>query len=63
MIEIFETEASPGMVEDDVTDADIRAACIAAIGGRDLGLEHGELTFAAALIAIGAAAERKSAAR
>jgi hypothetical protein len=61
MVEIFETEASPGLVEDDVTDDDIRVACIAAIDGRDLSHEHGELIFAAALRALNAAAERKHA--
>jgi hypothetical protein len=61
MVEIFETEASPGLVEDDVTDDDIRVACIAAIEGRDLSHEHGELVFAAALRALNTAAERKRA--
>ncbi|HWU93775.1 MAG TPA: hypothetical protein VN106_11065 [Sphingomicrobium sp.] len=61
MVEIFETEASPGLVEDDVTDDDIRVACIAAIEGRDLSHEHGELIFAAALRALNTAAERKRA--
>jgi hypothetical protein len=52
LAEIFETEASPGMVEEDVTDDDIRAACIDVIEQRDFAHEHGELIFAAAFHAL-----------
>ena len=61
LIEIFETQASPGMVEDDVTAADVRAACVAAIDERDLSHEHGELVFAAASRALNVATKRKQA--
>lgn len=61
LVEILETEASPGMVEDDVTADDVRAACIAVIDGRDLSHEHGELIFAAVLHALNVVTERKQA--
>lgn len=58
LVEIFETEASPGMAESDVTDDDVRAGCLAAIAARDLAHEHGELLIAAALHALRAVTER-----
>ncbi len=53
--EIFETEAPAGVTIEDVSDADIRAACLAVLERRDLSHEHGELRFKAALAALGAA--------
>ena len=55
--EIFETEAPAGVTTEDVTDADIRAACFAVLERSDLSHEQGELTFNAALSALRGAAE------
>jgi hypothetical protein len=60
--EIFETDAQAGVAIEDVTDADIRAACLAVLEHRDLSHEKGEAIFSAAMRAIRIAADRRRAA-
>lgn len=58
MGEFFEQEAPAGLAIDEVTDEDIRTACLATLEQRDLSHEEGELVAAAALHSIRIAAGR-----
>jgi hypothetical protein len=60
--EIFETEAPEGLATDEVTDADIREACLVTVEHSDLSHEAGEIVFRSAIRALTLAAERKQAA-
>lgn len=61
--ELFETEAPEGLSIDEVTDADIREACLLTIEYTDLSHEAGDAIFRSATRALTLAAERKQAAR
>lgn len=62
MPEFFNQEAPPGLAIDEVAEEEIQAACVAVLEQRDLSHEQGELIAAAALQAIGIAAERRQSA-
>ena len=61
--EFFETEVPAGLEQDDVTDTDIREACLAVREHMDLSHEQGEAVFSAAMRAMRTAAERRADAR
>jgi hypothetical protein len=54
-------EAVTGLTADDVTDADIHAACCAVVEQTDLSEERGAAVFRAALAAIREAERRRTA--
>jgi len=60
--EIFEAEPSEDLALDEVTDADIREACLLTVEHSDLSHEAGDAVFRSALRARTLAAERKHAA-
>ena len=57
--EFFETEVPAGLGQHDVTDTDIREACLAVCAHIDLSHEQGEAVFSAAMRATRIAADRK----
>lgn len=61
--ELFETEAPNDLSLDEVTDADVREACLLTVEYTDLSHEVGDAIFRSALCALTLAAERKQAAR
>lgn len=61
--ELFETEAPEELTLDEVTDADIREACLLTVEYTDLSHEAGDAIFRSAMRALTLAAERKQTAR
>lgn len=61
--ELFDTEAPEGLSIDEVTDADIREACLLTVEYTNLSHEAGDAIFRSATRALTLAAERKQAAR
>ena len=59
-IDLFDTEAPQGLGQDDVTDVDVREACLSVCEHIDLSHEQDEAVFSAAIRAMRIAAERKS---
>lgn len=62
MGEFFDDEAPVGLAIDEVTNEDVRAACVTILKQCDLSHEQGELIVAAALHSIRIAAERRQSA-
>lgn len=61
--ELFETEAPEGLMLDEVTDADIREACLLTLENTNLSYEAGDTVFRSAVRALTLAAERKQVGR